>query len=254
MGLRGKILFGFLILAIMLFAAGAWSVYEVRTVGTSVQRILDDNYKSINAAKTMIEGLERVDSGVLLLLSGKWKEGRSIVQQADVMFQEGFKTAGKNVTIPGEQDLVEKLATSYGSYKALWEKPIVGTQHEKDVDWYFKELHAAFLDVKTSVEDLMTMNDEVMYKTASDLKARAHRAIMPGIIAMLSAFVFALIFNYFVDYYMVSPIIRLTSAIRAFIETNTPVDVKIETKDELGNLVGSIHELLAEIRRTRAEK
>lgn len=254
MGLRAKILSGFLILAIMLFAAGAWSVYELRTIGTSVQKLLDDNYKSINAAKTMIEALERVDSGVLLLLSGKWEEGRSIVQQADLLFENGFDVAKKNVTIPGEQDLVGKTGVKYGSYKALWQKPIVGTEHEKDIDWYLKDVHTAFLDVKTSVEDLMTMNDEVMYDTASGLKARAHRAVMPGIIAIVSAFVFTLIFNYFVNYYMVSPIIRLTNAIRAFLETNASVDVRIETKDELGDLVSSIHQLLAQVRRTEAKK
>jgi len=254
MGLRAKIFSGFLILAIMLFVAGVWSVYELRSVGTSVQKILDDNYRSINAAKMMIEALERVDSGVLLLLSGQWEEGRSIVRQADLAFQKAFDIAKKNVTIPGELGLVEKLGAMYGEYKALWQKPIVGTQHEKDIDWYFEELHAAFLDVKDSAQNLMTTNDEVMYKTATDLKARAHRAVMPGIIAILSAFVFTLIFNYFVNYYMVSPIIRINRAIGDFLDNNAAVDVRIETKDELGDLVGSIQRLLTEVRRTRAEK
>lgn len=50
MGLRIKILSGFLILAIMLCVAGVWSIYQFRSIGASVQALLDDNYKSINAA------------------------------------------------------------------------------------------------------------------------------------------------------------------------------------------------------------
>ena len=77
MGLRTKMLSGFLILTMMLLVAGVWSVYELTTIGSSVQKLLNDNYKSINAGKMMIEALEREDSAVLLLFSGKWQQGRS---------------------------------------------------------------------------------------------------------------------------------------------------------------------------------
>ena len=66
MGLREKILSGFLLLTMMLVVAGVWSIHELTAVGTSVQSILNDNYKSINAGKMMIEALEREDSAVLL--------------------------------------------------------------------------------------------------------------------------------------------------------------------------------------------
>jgi len=67
MGIRSKILFGFLILATMLFLAGARSIYELRTVGSFVQRLLDDNYKSIHAGRLEIFGL------VLSVAAGSWK-------------------------------------------------------------------------------------------------------------------------------------------------------------------------------------
>ena len=88
MKIRTKILLGFLILAVMLAVAGAYSIYELTTIGTSVQKLLDDNYKSINAAKMMIEALEREDSGVLLLLSGKWKQGREISGDDEQMLED----------------------------------------------------------------------------------------------------------------------------------------------------------------------
>jgi hypothetical protein len=58
----------------MLVVAGIWSIYELTRVGTSVQRLLVENCKSINAGKMMIEALEREDSAVLLLLYGKWQQ------------------------------------------------------------------------------------------------------------------------------------------------------------------------------------
>jgi predicted PurR-regulated permease PerM len=250
MGLRTKILAGFLILTMMLAVAGIWSIYELTTVGTSVQRLLDDNYKSINAGKTMIEALERDDSGVLLLLSGKWEQGRAIIESADNLFQQGFKIAQSNVTIPGESTYVDAIDSRYKVYKDLWIKPIVDTSKEGNLSWYFQEVHQGFLNVKLSVEKLIALNDQTMYQTATDLKNRAHRAIMPGIVAILAALVFTVIFNFLINYYVVSPIIRTTKGIQKFMETGEPLRVDVETEDELLHLVASIQRLVAQVRST----
>jgi HAMP domain-containing protein len=84
-----------------------------------------------------------------------------------------------------------------------------------------------------------------MYKTASDLKNRAHRATMPGIVAILAAIIFTLIFNYFLNYYMINPIVKITESVEKVTEGRGPLDIRIETKDELSRLVSSIQQLVS---------
>lgn len=246
MGIRIKILSGFMILTIMLAMAGAWSIYELTTVGGSVQRLLDDNYQSINAAKKMMEGLEREDSGILLLVSGNRTEGRRILFSGDSLFQEGFQTAKNNVTIQGEKSFVDDIEARYEIYKALWSLPVVDTKRENNLEWYFQDVHKAFLNIKETVDKLMTINDRVMYQTASELKSKAYRAVMPGVVALLSALVFTLLFNYFIHYYIVGPIIRIRKGIRGFLENGEIFDAHIETKDELMYLSESVQKLILE--------
>jgi hypothetical protein len=254
MGLRAKMLLGFLILAIMLLVAGVWSIYELTTAGSSVQKLLNDNYRSINAGKMMIEALEREDSGILLLLSGKWKQGRSIIAAGDELFQKGFTIAQSNVTIPGEKASVDEIEAKYKAYKDLWIKPIVDTSREGNLGWYFQEVHRAFQDVKLSVENLITLNDQIMYRTATDLKNRAHRAIMPGIVAILAALIFTVLFTFLIHYYVVSPIIKMTKGIQHFMETGDLPDVQVETHDELFDLVSSIQRLVGQVRTAGASQ
>jgi HAMP domain-containing protein len=249
MGVRIKILSGFAILTMMLFIAGVWSIYELRSMGSSVQKMLDENYRSVDAAKMMIEALERQDSGVLLVLLGRSEEGRAILNSGDELFHKGFDIAKNNITIKGEQNDVDAIETKYRGYKSLWMKPILGTQREAALNWYFQEIHQAFLNAKEAVTALMELNDKNMYQTASALKGRAHRAIMPGLVAILSALAFTLIFNYFVNLYVVNPIIKITKGIRKFIETREPVDIEVETKDELSDLVSSVQDLIARLMR-----
>jgi len=254
MGLRSKILAGFLILTMMLVVAGIWSIYELTRVGTSVQSMLDDNYKSINAGKMMIEALEREDSAVLLLLSGKWEQGRSILTSGDELFQRGFTVAKKNVTIPGEPEYLGRIDAKYKIYKDLWIKPIVDTTKEGNLDWYFEEVHQAFQDVKFSVQELITLNDQTMYQTASALKNRSHRAIMPGIVAIVAALIFTALFNFFTNHYVISPIITTTRAVQEFIKTGQPPAIQVETQDELRDLVSSVQRLIAQVRTAEASK
>lgn len=245
MGIRLKILSGFLTLAVMLFLAGIWSVYELNHVGLSVQGLLEENYRSINAAEAMIEAVEREDSGLLLMLGGKKKEGRSILEKGDSQFREALSTAAHNVTIPGEQEYVEEIRRAYSVYqerlKTAWTAPEFG----KDAQWYIEQVHPAFGGVKEAVSGLIVLNDRIMYKTASDLKARAQRAVMPGVVAIVSALIFSLVFNYFVNYYLVSPMLRVTHAIQDYLKIGKPVEIHVESRDELGALADAIRELMS---------
>ena len=240
MGLRFKILLGFLILAIMLFVAGIWSIYELNSIGSSVPKMLNENYQSIHAAKKMIESLEREDSAILLLLLGKWDEGRLILSKADSVFSNYFKLAYANITIIGEQTHLDTIKLGYQNYKNLWQRPIVGTKKEGNIEWYFQSIHNPFLSVKSSIEDLIALNDKTMYQMASRLENRSNRAIMPGIIAIISALVFTIVFNFLVNYFVVGPIIKITDRVKKFKENKTPYDVNIDTRDELFYLSNEI--------------
>lgn len=247
MKLRLKILSGFFILALMLSIAGVWSIYELKSIGTSVQELLEENYKSINAAKSMIEALEREDSGVLLLILGKWQEGRRIIASADSLFEDAFSVAANNITISGEEQYIDSIRVSYSSYKSLWEKPIVDTRKEGNLSWYLDEVHQSFLNVKNSVSRLMTLNDNTMYNTASNLQNRANRAIMPGIVAIVAALVFTVLFNFFVNYYFVSPVVKMTRRVHKFLKDRHPFQMEVETRDEISDLATSINQLCARL-------
>ncbi|MFO7984444.1 MAG: MCP four helix bundle domain-containing protein [Desulfatiglandaceae bacterium] len=245
MGLRLKILSGFIILALMLLVAGVWSIYELRHIGSSVQRMLDENYRSIEAAKKMILALEREDSAVLLMVSGGREKAKAIMDSADQQFEENFSKAENNLTIAGERDCVDDIRAKYDHYKKLWTRSIWGNRQTNNLDWYFSQPHEGFLLVREAVQKLMTLNDRTMYDMAVGLQSRAHRSAMPGIVAIVAAFVFSLVFNYLVYHYGVRPIIRIREGVRQFLADGTSFEVKIETEDELRDLAVSISELIA---------
>lgn len=244
MGIRAKIMSGFLILAAMLLVAGAWSIYELKNIGLSAQNILDENYKSIDAAKGMLESLEREDSAVLLLLLRKRDEGLAILKVADENFRKAHEIARNNITIPGEQGYVDAVEKTYAAYRELWLQFAASPSFRGNLDWYFREVNPTFHKAKLAVSDLMNLNNQAMYKTASHVEARAHRATMPGIIAMVSAFIFAIVFSFLINLYVINPIVRLTSGIRDYLDHGKTLNVPVESEDEISKLVSSVEQLI----------
>jgi len=132
-------------------------------------------------------------------------------------------------------------------YKKSWGKPIVGTDKQGNLDWYFRNLHVEFLNVKSAVNELKELNEKTLYRTASDLKNRANRAVMPGTVAVIAALIFSLIFTYFVNLYMVNPIRRMISGIEDFIKKDKDFDVSFETNDEISHLSSAIQSLCSRV-------
>lgn len=240
MKLRLKILSGFFIIVLMLFFAGLWSINELSSLSGTVDKILEDNYKSINAANSMIEALEREDSAILLLLLGRWEMGRQILASGDSLFQSSFQIANNNVTIDGEAEHLDSIKTAYADFKRLWQRPIVDTEREGNLNWYSDQIHISFLQVKSWVNKLMSLNNQNMYQTALIIRSRTNRIMMPGIIAMLAAVLFTLIFNFLINYYVVKPIVDMTRGTRNFIDKKEPYEVEMESNDEIAELNNAI--------------
>ncbi|MCF7823309.1 MAG: HAMP domain-containing protein [Candidatus Marinimicrobia bacterium] len=240
MKLRLKLLSAFLMMAIMLIAAGIWSINGFKLLEVSVQGILDENYRSILASQKMVEAVEREDSAILLLMQGYWERGRYQLMQSDSVFNEAFQIARGNITIEGEAELLNTIQQHYQAYKDIWERPIVDTDREGNWIWYEQSAHRAFQVLKNDLKGLAGMNEDSMYETASNLETMAERSIMPGIVAIIATFILTSMFAYFVSALIVSPILRMTDRVRAFREGGDLNKLDIHTHDEIGDLADEI--------------
>jgi HAMP domain-containing protein len=90
----------------------------------------------------------------------------------------------------------------------------------------------------------MDLNDQTMYRTASELRNRAKKSVMPAIVAMISALIFALIFNFFLNLYIVKPIRQMIDSTRGFISGRPYHEVKTNTRDEISELSANIQDLV----------
>lgn len=242
--LKIKIFASFMLLTLMLAIAGTISIVSFRWLSNSVHGLIQDNYKSIEASKKMIEALEREDSGVLMLILGEWNEGRKILKSADSLFLSAFETAKNNLTEHNEARYIKQIQMAYAIYKSSWERPVVGTEKQGNVSWYKNDIHKKFSDTKRRVNELMSLNQSSMFEQASKLKEKSKRAIMPGIVSIIAALIFSVVLNFFITRYFVNPISDIAEAVDNCRGGDLKLQSNITSNDEIKKLETAINDLL----------
>ncbi len=131
------------------------------------------------------------------------------------------------------QEYFEKLASNEDIHKNKARVRVLGTWEKLLPE-----------NVKSSIKALMSLNQQTMYTTSKLLKDRSKRSVMPGIVSIVTAVLFTLLFNFFIHHYVAKPIVQITKGIEDFNEYGKEFNVEIETNDELKRLAEAINNLL----------
>ena len=134
--IKWKIFSGFLVLTFMLFVAGSITIYEFVTLSRTVNALLDNNYKTMQAASSMLESLEREDSGILLLLSGDRNTGLDMMAGGDSSFQVAYNEAQVHSYNQSDKDLINVIHNRYQDYRKLLSGNHIDTVSRSKMNWY----------------------------------------------------------------------------------------------------------------------
>lgn len=233
-----------MLLIAILATAGIISIIEFRWLSNSVHGLIQDNYKSVEASKTMIGAIERENSGILLLMLGEWETGRKIIDSSDIFFLAALETAKNNITEPDEERYIDNIESAYSNFKEKWGRPIVDIYKDVDISWYNNEIHQSFLNTRNAIESLMTLNQTALYNDASELKEKSKRAMMPGIVSIISALILSALLNFFITRYFVRPISKLAEAVNDFQMGQNKLQSDIRSDDEIKKLETAINDLI----------
>ena len=164
MTLRTKLTIGFLPLLAILIGLGLWAIVMFYGLGGSIDVILRENYRSVLAVERMKEALERMDSGFMFAISGRDEKARTQFDKSKAEFEKHLEIEQSNITIQGEQELVDELTAEYGNYvklAAAFFDLHSATAAERS-EFYFSRLLPTFEKIKRLEDAVLDMNQRNM--------------------------------------------------------------------------------------------
>lgn len=248
MNIRQKFLtvFGILLAGIVIF--GVMTLRQVDKLGRAVDVILRENYQSVIICQNVNKALERIDSGLLLSLSGQSAEPVFFTVQIDRINRE-WQAELRNITLPTEGERVELVAKLLAEYIALL--PRVNNPHtpvNERIASYHENIFPLFTELKTKIDEILTLNQQNMVDAKNLAAAEAGRLHRQGIILLIGCVVFVIAFLLLLTRLIQKPLQKLIVMTNEIANGNLSLTLDSRSNDEIGQLSRSFNAMTIALR------
>ncbi|MDX6712471.1 MAG: two-component system, NtrC family, sensor histidine kinase KinB [Blastocatellia bacterium] len=263
MGLRTKLILGYMIFVVAIMGLGGWSALRIREMGGVSRRIIADNYDSVIAAQTMIESLQRQDSATLFALLGQQDRALQQLNEHRARFDNALEKESRNITEFGEQSLVDAIRRDRDRYYQLADNllsDIAKTQNSRSsaavtnslaqTD-YFGRLEPQFNRLHGDCEAVLQLNQRAM-RAKSEAAAQVASRWFHLTLTIAGALVLAGIWlSFFLTNRIILPLRQLTATTVRIASGDLNAEAEIASHDEVGLLAAEYNRMAERIRQLR---
>jgi signal transduction histidine kinase len=249
-----KLSLGFGGLLFILVVTGWYSIEQITELGPSIDVIMRENYQSVAACQQMKESLERMDSGVLFILSGYADQGNQLIQTNKLLFGRALETELKNITLPGEGEKakeIQQLFKRYSEDLSKFQQP--GMDVKNEGKRYFTELLPRFQKIKSTADAILQMNHENMLVANTTARTRAKEARQRMMVLVVCGAILAVGFIGVMGRWIRYPLQRLTRSASEVARGNLDLVVESQSRDELGQLAETFNTMTMKLREFRRD-
>ncbi len=223
------------------------SIRRFNQLGRSIDVILRENYRSVIACQQMKDALERMDSGLLFILSGFMKEGAAQIEVNRGRFKEALQTELNNLTLPEESARATELKSLFQLYDQGLDEFLL-SQPQILRQLYFKNLFPLFNDVRDKAESILQMNQENMNAANNRARTKAAAARRDMYFFLGLSVGIALLFMLFSNHWILRPIRRLIDSTQEIRKGNLNLEIQVDARDEIGQLSEAFNAMVASLR------
>lgn len=248
MGVRKKVSLGFVVIGLILFISGVIAIFEFSRMSRSVTVLITKNMNSINTARALIDISDDYNFDLLRHLGTDSVDILQNLPDKDSRFEDKLESIRESFTTISESSVADSIKMVYDNYIAvISESDTVWTrQYSERRTWYFTELQPVYYKLRSFINQLIELSQNELTLNSASLKDSFYRSIMPGVVSVGAGLVLILLFNYFINLYLISPVIRISKGIRSYRDMNKSYNVTIENDDELQDLNVQVKEIIDE--------
>lgn len=244
--LKGKISIVYLCLVLLIAVVGTASVISLYMLSKSIDGLMTNNYKSINAISNMIEAIERQDSAILIYINGDHQKGIDLYQQNGNEFLQWYDIEQNNITELNENQYVQSINDNYTKFSKLFYElqEISNTQGpEKATDFYSNEITQIFTSLKKELKELSLMNEKAMFNSKIKATNNAEKSVyFILILSAAAALGGVIVSNYFTNRFL-KPMHSLTQRIKSVKAGELNQQISIISNDEIGELTSEFNHM-----------
>ena len=251
MGIRTKLLIAFAGLLLIVAVVGVVSIHTLNESSRAIQRILRENYDSVAACDNMKVALEKLDRQAELCLL---EDRPDICRQSEPVmreFDKNLRIQQGNVTLPGEQELTDRLTEAWKSYKRDLENFYKLTDLAERREFYRHQLLPRSRAVRETAQKIIDLNLNNMVAADGQAQLRVAQTRKAMLFLLFIAMAMGAGFTVLAGPAILGPIASLTRSVREIQKGNLDLVVNVHSRDEIGQLGEAFNQMAASLRELR---
>lgn len=171
MNLRTRLLLGYGYLVFLVILVAGSGIVGFFELSGGIERVLQDNVRSLRSTSGLLEALERQDSATLANLLDRQPRETSLSSATD-QFETSLQEVTDNITSPEERKIIERLRDDFRAYLEK-RRALLENTDATSFDRYQSSVAPAFRQVKKGVRDLLEHNHEAIVEADREAQQSA---------------------------------------------------------------------------------
>lgn len=245
--LRGKILFGFIIILTIMIFVTFWSIYNFYRLNESFKQTIYENYTSIIAVDNMDKALDEQLNAVIMMLNNDAEAGKLRFENAKQDFYFWYDNALQSAFTNDEKVVLDSLNSSY---KILASDFLFKIDPEKVNNFdqitrteYFISITTILKQIRKETYKLSAINHNYIEGVGNKVNNITSTATIFMVLIILAGAAIGLIFSSRFSNYITKPLQNLTSTIGQIAKGNFEERLEINEEDEIGNLAAEFNKM-----------
>ena len=251
LSLRQKLVLSYAVLILITIVVGTFSISRFKHLGGVVGTVLQNNYRSIQAADKMKAALELQNAAALLQITGDGDRARDQFNSGTEIFLTMYDMAAHNVTEPGEDKIIADIGEQSSQYRADLKKFIDSRGGASPSQTYFSTLQPQFKRLDSRIDDLFAINQKAMLEADTRAQESARRERNYILLAVGAGLLLAALFALAFFQYTVQPLTELAASVRKIGNGDLDQHIEVRSRDEVGEVAEEFNRMAVRLRELR---
>ncbi len=237
MGIKRKIIIGFISIGTLLFLSGIISSLELIRFNSSTYSIMTDSRKSVENSANMLDAIQNQNTALLMSISDKSGVYDSIFTAESHDFKKSLSRVSSKLST---KEAVAGIVKTYKNYnEVVNNRPPVIT-----LEWFSDIYKTTYYNLTSAIKELLVQTQNSVINQTQELHENAYRASMIGIISLAAGALLMLLFFFLLNNFFISPVLKIHSELKRAITLKVPYKVTLDAQDELKLLSENIANLI----------
>lgn len=258
--IKSKVGAGFTVLAFILFFSSIVSLFEYTRMNRVLTQQIEENVNSVNIARELIILTEDYNMGVLDAMSepdfdgGFVTGGPANATNADFIKEfgqtmEDMRRSFTQMTTFKEKNYADSVLLAYTAYmQVLRESRDLDAENadfQARQNWYFDRLQPFYMKLRDYIRSLTNASQQALLENSQRVDETFYRSITPAIASVVVGLLVVILFNYFINFYLINPLIKINKGIQGYRNFRKDYTVSVDNNgDELDQLNVSVRDII----------